>query len=173
MFRAGLTHRHKSVNVFPKVNFDLFQKQFFMQKKIFKMISALIVEIEKTDYRVCLLANNGEISSYLDFSKFDEDNSEMTRLAKKATCVRAFLLRKSVEGPLLSLDIIKKSNEVTKSYLSKSSNQDFVYNNFLANISPVKDEINWWKTLNEFINAVQYAVKMRNGLKEIARRNII
>lgn len=150
---------------------SIFFKNKFMEAKIFRIILDLIEEIKGTDYEVCLLANSDEFSNYLDFSGFDEDDPQMSKLAKEAICVRAFLLRKFVDGPLLSLDIIK-SKGITKSCLSKSSNIDFVYDNFLANVSSIKDEKDWWKTLNEFVNAVQYAVKRKNSLKEIVSRNI-
>ncbi len=68
--------------------------------------------------------------------------------------------------------------------IKKTNVHEDVYENHLANVSSVerKDEkenfcsieaeSNWWITLNEFISAVHYVVKMKNGLKEIRNRSV-
>lgn len=121
-----------------------------METKIFKLLSAIALEIQGTDYEIDL----------------SQESMDLEILS-----VEARFLKKDNETPLLIFRVKDKKNH-TESSISKTKNVEMVYENYLANITPVTRESDWWSTINEFINIVRYAIKMKEGLKEIAGREV-
>lgn len=121
-----------------------------MEEKIFRLLSGLALELQKTDYMI--------------------DLSE-EKMGLEVLSVEAKFLKKDSKTPLLIFNA-KVKNGHTESSIVKNENVEMVYENYLANISPVTRESDWWTTLSEFINIVNYAIKMKKGMKEIVSLNI-
>ena len=147
----------KSVNVFSKIDVDLFQK-FFMKKKIFKIIFDISSEIKDTNYEVSLFIKMEDLS-LADITGFDFTNEEIKSFLREARSLQARFTRKDGR-PLLYL-VIEGEDDKLKSSMVKVKGIEVVDQNLLDNITSVTGEYDWWTTLNQFVNTIRYFVKMK------------